>query len=135
MGRSRLEALPGEVGEVGSRIEAWRRGRVKRERMPLDLWDCAVELASRHGVCRVARALGIGYAALQRRVAGVAGIRSSARVPAHGFVELGGFSTSGWSGTEIEIAGRDGSRLAIRVAQGAAVDLAGLVAAFRGHAG
>jgi hypothetical protein len=135
MGLPRLKVLPGEVGEVGSRIEAWRRRRVKRERMPSELWDCAVELASRHGVCRVARALGIGYAALQKRVTGLTKVRPSLQVPTHGFVELGGFSASGWSGTEIEITDRDGSRLAIRIAQGAAVDLAGLVTAFRGHAG
>ena len=135
MGQPRLKVLPGEVVEVGLRIEAWRRRRVKRERMPSELWDCAVELASRHGVSRMARALGIGFAALQRRVKGVAEVRPSAQIPPHGFVELGGFSTSGWSGTEIEIAGRDGSRLAIRISQGAAVDLAGVVTAFRGHAG
>ena len=135
MGQPRLKVLPGEVVEVGLRIEAWRRRRVKRERMPSELWDCAVELASRHGVSRMARALGIGFAALQRRVKGVAEVRPSAQIPPHGFVELGGFSTPGWSGTEIEIAGRDGSRLAIRISQGTAVDLAGVVTAFRGHAG
>jgi hypothetical protein len=47
-----------------------------------------------------------------------------------GFVELRGLALD--TGTVVEVSARDGARLTVRLAPGSALDLAGLVGAFRG---
>lgn len=44
-----------------ARIEAWRSSEGRGRRMPEDLWQEAGAAAQRLGVCRVSRALGLGY--------------------------------------------------------------------------
>ena len=56
-----------DLADGAARFGAWRRGRELGARIPAGLWSLAVELAARHGVSRTARALGVGYYALQER--------------------------------------------------------------------
>ena len=63
--------IPAEVLALGNQIALWRDNREKRTAMPEDLWRAAAELAQRHGVYRVCRALRLSYESLKRRVLGL----------------------------------------------------------------
>jgi hypothetical protein len=108
--------------------------------MPGELWDEATTLARSLGVSQVARALGLGYTSLQQRVRGGSEWRA-VETPAStsGFVEIHrthllGAPTEGssQSGVLVEVEGGDGARLTLRLPGHIALDVAGLVAAFRG---
>jgi len=62
-------AEPARVEAVRRRFKLWRRTRQGRARIPGRLWAAAVKLAVAYGLCRTARALGLDYNALKRRVA------------------------------------------------------------------
>ena len=67
-GRQRRE-LPRDLARAAERFMQWRRSRVLGERIPEPLWNCAVDLARRHGVSRTATALRVGFYELQKHVA------------------------------------------------------------------
>jgi hypothetical protein len=64
--------LPKELAQARSRFQAWRERRKAGSRIPQPLWALAVRLASTHGVCRTAMALGLDYYSLKKRSAEVA---------------------------------------------------------------
>ena len=49
-------------------LDRWRRSVGRVRRIPQDLWERASALAREHGVSRTARALGLDYYALARRM-------------------------------------------------------------------
>jgi hypothetical protein len=66
-------------------LTRWRAARPLGGRIPEVLWSRAVELAARHGVAQVARALRLDYVRLKRRLA----IKSEATAPPPpGFLDL-----------------------------------------------
>ena len=65
----------------------WRSARRVGERIPRQLWEAAAGAAALHGAYRVARVLGLDYAALKRRAAHPAAAAGQ-RTPALHFVEL-----------------------------------------------
>ena len=77
--------LPKELLRGHSRFQAWRRHRRIRGRIPDTLWALAVRLVNRHGLNSTARALGLDYYSLKKRVE-AAGKEPPSRGPA--FVEL-----------------------------------------------
>lgn len=132
MARTKVPALPAGVKLLRKRIDDWRRTRDRRTAMPVDLWDEAVALARPGRAWAVARALGVNFQALRRRVAESAPGTPS-RGPATGtFVELSGAQILGATGTVVELSDGGGIRMIVRVAAGAALDVPRLVAAFRG---
>jgi len=114
------------------RIERWRCTRVKRSPMPPELWRAATELARELGVYRVARELGVGYGSLKERgdTQGDNGARE-----AGAFVELDGAALLSAAPaavrSEVELSDASGTTMVIRLAADQAVDVAGLLAAFR----
>ncbi len=80
----------------------------------------------------MARALGVDYGSLARRVA-AAGSGGEASRSSGAFVALGGgpFFGAAPSGPELEISDGSGLRLVIRLGAGAEFDVAGLVQRFR----
>ena len=72
MRQAKWETLPDDVRAVHDRFEAWRQSRSNRSRVPAALWIAATALARRHGVHRVARALGLNDTALKQRTFAVA---------------------------------------------------------------
>lgn len=69
-----------------ARLAEWRGRHRRGLPLPEEFWSAAVELARKHGLHRVARALPIDYARLKRRLGGAAKSAAAAR-PAS-FVEL-----------------------------------------------
>jgi len=138
MGRKKQGALPAATAELRDRITWWRRTREKRSPMPADLWDDAVCLARTHGTYATARALGVGYESLQRRVAADPSgadieVMGGGEAGGRGFVEVSGVQLLGAStpmGTVVELTDPDGVRLTIRLGTGEKLDVAGLVHGF-----
>jgi hypothetical protein len=105
--------------------------------MPAELWGEATALARELGVHRVKSALGLNYESLRKRVdqrgstrgAGDTGARSIAD-----FIELNGTQLFGAPamGLVMEMSAQDGTRLTIRFSAGCQLDVATVVAAFRG---
>jgi hypothetical protein len=137
------KAVTAGARAVRARIADWRRTREKRSPMPAALWGDAVALARREGTFGVARAVGVDFESLARRVAearaGTAGeepAAAGAGPTASGFVEVSGaqlLGVSGAAGAVVEVADGDGARLTIRLATATALDVAGVVAGFRGR--
>ena len=67
MGTRQRGALPKDLAQAQSRLEAWRERRPGGRRIPQPLWDLAVRLASQHGLSRTATALGLDYYSLKKR--------------------------------------------------------------------
>jgi len=131
MARTKVPALPAGVKLLRKRIEEWRRTRDRRTAMPADLWDEAVALARPGRAWAVARALGISFQALRRRMA-EAGDGPATASPSP-FVEVSGaqiLGSTAASGTVVELSEGD-ARLTVRMAAGAELDVAHVVAAFR----
>jgi hypothetical protein len=94
--------------------------------MPAGLWAAAVSLAREHGVARVARALGVDYGALKRRVS------ASDADGGAGFVALDPAVLMARSdpAAVVEYIAADGSKLVMRGAADDRLDIERLVAAF-----
>jgi len=99
--------------------------------MPADLWSEAVSLARVGRAYAVARALRLNFDGLKRRIAEA---EADALAPRGAFVELSGAQILGPSavpGAVVELLGKDGVRMTVRLASGAELDVARVVAAFR----
>jgi len=137
MGRTRGNGLPAEVQQLRQRIERWRRTRERRTPMPAGLWAEAVRLARDGRAWAVARALGVNFEALRRRMAEAAGNPPApGRDPPAAFGERSGAqvlgATGGTTGTVVELSDDGGIRLTVRLAAGDTLDVPRVVAAFRG---
>jgi hypothetical protein len=66
-----------ELAEAAAALTRWRATRPLGGRIPEALWSRAVELAGRHGVAQVARALRLDYVRLKRRLS----VQSEATAP------------------------------------------------------
>jgi hypothetical protein len=116
---------------VQRKLAHWRQRHRPRTPIPEELWREAAELASAHGINRIARALRLDYYSLQKRAAAAA--QSGTRAPE--FVELlpGGLPTSPRSRPEclIEVEDSGGAKLRIHLQGGAFPDVAALTRGFR----
>lgn len=93
-------------------------------------------LGRRFAVYGVARALGVNYDSLRRRIAeGAGGASGEGGHPRSAFVEFPGVSlvAPGCGAPVLELEDSAGVRLTVRLPAGADVDLAGVVRAFRGR--
>ena len=85
--------IPEPVLELQRQLEQFRSVQTPRTKLPVALWDRAVELARQYGVYAVAHPLRLDYMALRTRVGGATlsqkgvGARARPSAPAS-FVEL-----------------------------------------------
>jgi len=142
MGRTEKDSLPVEVDHLKHRVHEWRRSRVGYSPMPVSIWDAAIHLAERFGVCRISRAVGVDYTGLRKQVA-----KARAKPTPLAFVELPvrgvmteqraqGSPEACWPpnpGSVIDISTADGARLRISLEGGRSLDAAGIVESFLGH--
>lgn len=133
MSRETRRAQTPRLEQLRARIEEWRRTRSGLCAMPEPLWAAAVAAAHEHGIYAVSRALGVSYDSLKTRT-GACRAKAAADKPpgAATFGEIGSALpfVSGTSGASVELTRDDGSKLAIRLAAGDALDVVGLVRAF-----
>ena len=122
------------AGELREQVCEWRRTRTKLGAMPVELWEAAAGLAAKHGVYAVARAVGVEYSALRRRVEALdrPGLAKRSEL-APAFVEFRPLSRDDSTPpveTILELSDGGKRRMTIRVSAGAAVDVAQVVNAF-----
>jgi hypothetical protein len=98
----------------------WRATTALGARIPEKLWSRAVELASTHGVGRVARTLRLDYSRLKRRVHGEAAVLAPAP-PA--FVELTLDLPAAGSGCVLALSDTRGRSLRIAWTRGVASEV------------
>lgn len=135
MARTTGPALPAGVKRLRKRIDYWRRTRDRRTAMPADLWDDAVTLARGGRPYAVAHALRLNFEGLRRRMAEAAPGSPAGAAPS-AFVELSGAQILGAAAAEapgavVELSDGGRVRLTMRLAAGAELDVARIVAAFR----
>lgn len=133
MGRNAGGEQPVRVRKIRERIALWRGTREKRTAMPAGLWSEAVALAQREGTFATARALGVNFESLARRVAEARAGSGESASHASAFVELSGAQLLGAAaaaGSVVEICSGDGMRLTIRLGGGTPLDVVGVVQAF-----
>jgi hypothetical protein len=126
-----LNTLPADMVETRNLFQNWRATRKPGSAIPDELWNAAMDVARTHGVYLTSRTLPIDYGALKKRLE-TGGAESR---PA--FVELAPMISTPptpLDGSVVEFVETDGSRMTVRLPAGAALDLAGLVSAFRRRA-
>ena len=130
MAKARRWQEDGRIERVGARLEEWRSRPGRRRHIPAGLWAGAVDLAGKHGVGLVSRKLRLDYYSLKRRVEerqqpGGNGARAEG-----GFVELRLPDAGAGSCCVIEIRGRGGATMLVRLAVAELDRVAGLAEAF-----
>ena len=126
---TRSEPFLSKVEPVRCQLQAWRRTRKQRERIPESLWQAMSELGRAFGVGRVAQALGVGYHALKERVKGPGELGRSSNNPAV-FIELPMPAPTRQSECLVELEDGLGAKMTLRLAPGSGSEVVALVQAF-----
>ena len=75
--------------EVRNQLESWRKHKINhRELMPKDLWQQAAELARKHSIATVSKALRLSYADLKERLYGPSILKHKTKEKPASFMEL-----------------------------------------------
>ena len=90
MRSSKSRGFPSRLEALRRRFKQWRRTRKIGSRIPEPLWSAAVKLAEVHGIHPTAKALGVDYYSLKKRLEEKSVSGSPMAAPANGarFVEL-----------------------------------------------
>jgi hypothetical protein len=99
-----------QLDDLRKRFDVWRRSNKPRTRIPIRLWNAAVQVAGQCGLHRVAKALHLDYYALKKRLDASGGVQTT--IP---FIEL----NPGVSGTApeciVELETRNGAKMRIHL--------------------
>ncbi|MBM3709060.1 MAG: hypothetical protein FJW61_01360 [Actinobacteria bacterium] len=77
------------IDEIRSQLENWRQNkRNHREPIPKELWQAAADLAKKHSINTVSKALRLSYADLKVRLYGPSKPKPSKRQKPASFIEL-----------------------------------------------
>lgn len=117
---------PEALGELGRRMDEWRRTRGKPGPMPEALWRAAAKLAEKQGLNRVAAPLRLNYYSLKRWVEGGGDRRRSAAPSSAAFIEVRAPAAAP-AGSVLELE-KSGLKMTLRLSS--ALDVGALVAAF-----
>lgn len=110
-------------------LEAWRKSRTHRDRIPEPLWVAMAKLAKTYGVSSVSGALGIDYYALKDRVIASRG-PGSAVVPSQtAFIEVKPLPDSRTAACRVELEDGSGTKMTLHL-DGSHLDALSLVEAF-----
>jgi len=121
-------ALPPRLEALRRRFKQWRRSRKIGSRIPEALWAAAVKLAEAHGIHVTAKALGVDYYSLKKRLEEKPASPSRMSAPVRGatFVELPAAARIGIPECILELEDVDGAKMRIQLNGIAAPDLAAL---------
>ncbi|MCZ6494205.1 MAG: hypothetical protein O6933_09020 [Planctomycetota bacterium] len=128
MRTSKTQALPPRLEAVRRRFKQWRRTRKTGSRIPDPLWAAAVKLAESFGIHATAKALGLDYYTLKRRLEKKSRSRSSMAAPANGatFVELAASPRAGVQECILELEDVEGAKMRIHLKGIEAADVTAL---------
>ena len=114
---------------VQGRLARWRRSRRSRSRIPEALWLEVVDVARKNGLNRTARALGLDYYSLKKRLATAESAACGER-PAAGFVELLAREGAGAQEWVLEFESVQGAKLKVQLKGSAVPELTALSQVF-----
>ena len=128
MRTSRTQGLPPRLEATRRRFERWRRSRKIGSRIPAALWAAAVKQAEAYGIHPTAKALGVAYYSLKKRLEEKSASHSRRAAPANGakFVELSTAARTGIPECILELEDVGGAKMRIEVKGIEAGDLATL---------
>lgn len=128
MRTSKSQGLPPRLEATRRRFERWRRTRKIGSRIPAALWAAAVKQAEACGIHPTAKALGVDYYSLKKRLEEKPASRSRMVAPANGakFVELSAVARTGIPECILELEDVEGAKMRIQVKGIEAGDLATL---------
>ena len=119
-----------DIEAVRRPLEAWRRRRKHRDRIPEPLWAGMTKLARAYGVSRVSAALRVPYYALKDRVAGSQKSLAISPPKLPHFIELKPLPSAPSAVCLVELEDRAGSKMTLRLEPGMGVDALALLEAF-----
>lgn len=107
-------ALPRRLEVARHRFEAWRSTRQVKDRIPEVLWRRAAICASAYGVYRTARALGLDYQCLKRRVEAIH-VPAAGAQKAPAFIELPSVQAHGRAECIVELESPRGTKIRLEL--------------------
>ena len=124
----KTQALPPGLEAARRRFQQWRRTGKIGSRIPEPLWAGAVKLAEAYGIHSTAKALGLDYNVLKRRLEKQSALSTTEAAAASGatFVELAASPRMGLSECLLELEDAEGAKMRIHVKGIEAADLAAL---------
>ncbi|HEY1499128.1 MAG TPA: hypothetical protein VGF88_06090 [Acidobacteriaceae bacterium] len=131
--RSRKAAVPDSVIQLERQFEQFRGTRTGRAKLPVTLWQAAVEQARQHGANVVAHTLRLDYKALKKRM-GTVGEPHRDQSPTS-FVELIGATGTVADEYVIEFESSPQPRMRVQWKSATAPDWAALLRVWREVAG
>ena len=134
MRSSKSPGFPSRVEALRRRFKQWRGSRKIGSRIPEPLWSAAVKLAEVHGIHLTAKALGIDYYSLQKRLEEKSASVWRTAAPASGarFVELAALAPMAVPECVLELEDVAGAKMRIHIKGMEVPDLAALSRSFWG---
>jgi hypothetical protein len=125
--KGRTLPFSSDIEPVAQQLEAWRKTRQHRDRIPERLWAAMSKLAKAYGVSPVSGALGIDYYALKDRLTVSP---TSALSPGQAtFIEVKPCPPLQTPGCRVELEDRSGNKVTLHL-DGGRMDALSLVEAF-----
>ena len=121
--------LPAPLATARRRLQEWRSRESRPFRIPAPLWEAAVRCAAKFGVCPTARALGLDYNSLKKRLRATAGAPPVTTSPP-AFVELVTPARGAPAECILEIERPGGAKLRVELRGSGIPDLADLARRF-----
>jgi hypothetical protein len=132
MGEKSMRAVShaNDIDQVKKRFDGWRQSHRRGQRLPEALWMAAVDLASVHGVERIARELQVDCDRLAKRLPGVMKVREETHRAESGFIELLTPKVVGMSECVVELSNTRGAKMRVQFSGGDMAGMVGLMQAF-----
>ena len=132
MGTRKRRGLPGQLKNARQQFERWRRSRKVGTRVPERLWKVAVKTASKFGVSRTARTLGVDYHNLKKRAEADSSVAAADGAAAATFFELAPRATPVSVECIVDLEDPGGSKMRIHLKGAEVPNLSELSQAFWG---
>jgi hypothetical protein len=126
MGTSKAQALPPRLQAARRRFQHWRRTRKIGSRIPKPLWATAVKLAEAYGIHPTAKALGLDYNSMKKRVESASQLAVAASANAATFLELSAPVGRGMPECILELEDVEGTKMRLHFKGIEAPDVAAL---------
>jgi len=102
------------LDEVKNQLENWRKNKKNhREPIPKKLWQTAADLARKHSINEVSKALRLSYADLKERVYGHSILKHKTKEKLASFIELKCNSSLSEQETTVDIENKKGCKMRI----------------------
>ena len=124
--------LPAWMERLRRRFDGWRQSRDGRSRIPEALWASAVKAAGKYGLNPTARALGLDYYSLKKRVEAAASCGRPDRPEEDRFIEVTPVASAGVPECILELEHPGGAKMRVRLTGMQAPDVAALSRSFWG---